>query len=276
MLICLLAGGHILIESPPGLGKTEMAKAVAAAMDMSFKRVQCTCDLNLADILGEIKGETLNKGPLFSNILLLDEINRAQPRTQSALLEAMGERTVTMGGHTHCLPEPFMVIATQNPVEYEGTFNLPEAQQDRFLLKTKMSYLSHEEEKDAIRVSCSKPPLKKLLCPSDIRNMQEATRQEVSMQEHVMEYIIALVSATRSRGEVLVGASTRAAVLFTQAVKARAFIDGRGAASCEDVSALAHAVLRHRLVMNPDSSNYGFNSDDLVDDLLRKVKPSVV
>jgi MoxR-like ATPase len=273
MLVCLLAGGHILIESPPGLGKTEMGKSVAATMDMGFKRVQCTPDLTPTDIIGETRGDAFRKGPLFTNILLVDEINRAQPKTQSALLEAMAEKTVTAAGHTHTLPEPFMVIATQNPVEYDGTFNLPEAQQDRFLLKTKMAYLSHDEEKDAIRASCSKPSLNKLFSCREVIAIQEAARQEVSVEEPIMDCIVDLVAATRARKEVMVGASTRAAVLFTQAVKAKAYLEGRMSASFHDVRDLSHAVLRHRLVMNPDASNFGYTSDDLIDDLLRKARP---
>jgi len=272
ILTCLFAAGHILVESPPGLGKTEISKTVAETMDMEFKRIQCTPDLKPADIIGELRSEMFVKGPLFTNILLVDEINRALPKTQSAFLEAMAEKNATLGGRPHSLPEPFMVVATQNPVEYEGTYNLPEAQQDRFLLKTHMTYLAPDDEKAAIRMASAKKQVKKLFTPGEVIELQRKVREEVEAGEDVVDYIVALVGATRARKEVLVGASTRAAILFTQATKAKAFLEGRTEASVDDARALAHPVLRHRLLMNPDSKNFGYTSDDLIEDLLRKVR----
>ncbi|MFH0862574.1 MAG: MoxR family ATPase [Candidatus Altiarchaeota archaeon] len=278
ILICLIARGHLLLESPPGLGKTEICKSLAESVDMGFKRIQCTPDLTPQDIIGQSRTDTetgmrtLDKGPLFTNILLVDEINRAQPKTQSAFLEAMAEETVTSYGRSYRLPEPFMVLATQNPVEYDGTYRLPEAQQDRFLLKSHMTYLEGEDEKSAIKASMSRRKVKRLCTSQDVIAMQRHAAETVSVEDRTMDYIISLVSATRHRNEVMVGASTRAAVLYTQAAKARAYMAGRTEACSDDVKALAHPVLRHRLLMNPDAKNFGYTSDDLIDDILRKTK----
>jgi len=278
VLVSLLAGGHILLESPPGLGKTEMSKTLAESMDLGFKRIQCTPDLAPEDILGSSRVDRdaglrlFNKGPIFTNLLLVDEINRAQPKTQSAFLEAMAERSVTCLGQTYRLPEPFMVVATQNPVECDGTHRLPEAQLDRFLLKARMTYLGCEEEKSAVRTALNKPKAERIFSSQEVVSLQRQVADEVRLEERIMDYIVALVSGTRHRREVMVGASTRAAVLFTQAAKASAYLHERTFVDDEDVRALAHPVLRHRLLMNPDASNFGYTSDDLIDDLLRKVR----
>jgi MoxR-like ATPase len=270
ILTCLLAGGHIILESPPGLGKTEMSKAIAESMDMVFKRIQCTPDLTSADIVGESVNGFFVRGPLFSNIVLVDEINRAQPKTQSAFLEAMSEETVTSGCRTHRLPQPFCVIATQNPVEYEGTYRLPEAQEDRFLMKSLMGYLAPHDEREAIGSSMRKEQVESIMKPGDVLALQRHVREDIAAGEDVIDCVISLVGATRGRCEVMVGASTRAAILYARAAKARACLEGRREATVEDVVELAHPILRHRLVMNPDSRNFGYTSDDLIDDLLRK------
>jgi MoxR-like ATPase len=281
ILLCVFSGGHILIESPPGLGKTEMSKCIAQSLELGFRRIQCTPDLAPKDIIGDAYADdplgfkVIGKGPLFTNILLVDEINRAQPKTQSALLEAMAEKTVTLGGHTYRLPEPFTIVATQNPIDYEGTYRLPEAQHDRFLMKTYMSYLSPQDEKTAIKLANAKPQPNKLFSPTEVLHIQKRIIEDVEADDAVVDYIIALVGATRARKEVSVGASTRAAILLMKAVKARAFLLGRDKATTGDVKALAHPVLRHRLVMNPDARNFGYTSDDLIDDILRKMKPKV-
>ncbi len=275
LVTCLVAGGHILIESPPGLGKTELAKCLAESVGLSFRRIQCTPDLAPSDIIGSTVREDglpggFEPGPVFSNILLIDEINRAQPKTQSALLEAMAEGSVTVQGSARRLPEPFMVLATQNPIECEGTYPLPEAQEDRFLMKTRMGYLSRDEEKEVLRMqSAARGPV----LPRERLIRLKAEAASVLVPDAVEDRIVDLVSATRRRREVLSGASTRASVLYIRAVKARARIQGRGEASAEDVDLLARPVLRHRLVMNPDARNFGYTSDDLIDDVLRKLGP---
>ena len=269
IITCLIAGGHILIESPPGLGKTELAKTLADSLGMSFKRIQCTPDLTPQDILGTGRGEFL-PGPIFSNVVLIDEINRAQPKTQSALLEAMAEGSVTVQGSTLHLPEPFMVLATQNPIECEGTYPLPEAQEDRFLMKVRMRYLSRDEEKAVLKLPAA--PARGVVlsreCLIDLKAKAASTRAPDAVQDRIID----IVSATRHRREVLSGASTRSSVLYLRAVKARAHLRGGDEAEAEDVDELAHPVLRHRLVMNPDARNFGYTSDDLIDDILRKLK----
>ncbi|MFH1055194.1 MAG: AAA family ATPase [Candidatus Altiarchaeota archaeon] len=276
ILICILSSGHILIESPPGLGKTLMARTIAEIMDMAFKRIQCTPDLAPRDIIGdmysdeELGGRFFGAGPLFTNVLLVDEINRAQPKTQSAFLEAMSERSVTVAGQTHILPEPFFVIATQNPIECEGTYPLPEAQQDRFLLKSHMTYLTPDDEREAIKSSVSSVKVSKLFTPAEVLAIQERIKSEIDVPDGVIDSIIALAAASRARKEVVAGASTRATVLYTKAVKTRAFLMGGRQATTQDVVELAHPILRHRLVMNQDSKNFGFSADHLIDDLIRK------
>jgi MoxR-like ATPase len=282
MMVCLFSGGHILLESPPGLGKTKMSKCLAQSMDLAFRRIQCTSDLTPSDVIGEAQAneglgcKVFQVGPLFTNILLVDEINRAQPKTQAAFLEAMGEGQVTVAGRTCRLPMPFMLVATQNPVESDGTYNLPEAQEDRFLLKSRMTYLSRQDEKRAILSSDSAPPMARILGREDILFARERIRQSVSVGDPVLDYIVSLVAATRHRKEALVGASTRAAVLFAAAAKSRAFLSGRFEVSVEDVWALAHPLMRHRLIMNADARNFGYTSDDLIHDILRTVEPPSV
>jgi MoxR-like ATPase len=275
MLIALLACGHLLLESPPGLGKTEMSKALADALDLSFRRIQCTPDLTPKDVVGELYCDQhagmrfFERGPVFANVVLVDEINRAQPKTQAAFLEAMSEGAVTVGGHPHRLPEPFIVLATQNPVESEGTYPLPEAQEDRFLFKSRMRHLAPEQEKMVLK-ACAHPAQGKLLSAKDVMGLREAA-SHVRLGDDVLDYIVSIVGATRARSEVSVGASTRASVMFGRAVRARAHLRGRGDAAAQDALRLAHPLLRHRLVMSADSRSFGYTSDDLVDDILRKL-----
>jgi len=277
-LIAILSGGHLLLEGPPGLGKTQMGRALAEVMDMGFKRIQCTPDLSPSDIIGglhadeQLGGRIFSAGPLFTNILLIDEINRAQPKTQSAFLEAMAEGAVTVGGATHRLPEPFLVIATQNPIDHEGTHPLPEAQEDRFLIKSYMTYLSHQDERQVIKSNSRGGQLKRILTPNEVMAIRQHIRDDVLIGDDIIDYIIALAAESRSRREVLAGASTRATVLYTQAAKAKAYLTGRSRVSPEDIVELAHPILRHRIVMNQDSRNFGYTADDLIDDILRKVK----
>jgi len=260
-VIALLAGGHILIEDLPGLGKTTIALALAGITGLSFGRVQCTSDLLPSDITGlsmfsrEEGHFTFLPGPIFSNIVLLDEINRAMPRTQSAMLEAMEERRVTLEGTTHSLPDPFMVFATQNPSDQSGTFPLPESQLDRFLLCTGVGYPPEGLEKGIIagggireRISGITP----VATAADIIEARRRVAEEVYLSESVVGYIYALVAATRGHAQILTGLSTRAAINLAQAARAAAFLEGRDFVAPEDVKGVAVAVCAHRLVLRPE------------------------
>ncbi|HXE98197.1 MAG TPA: MoxR family ATPase [Dongiaceae bacterium] len=259
-VISLLVGGHILVEDLPGLGKTTVALALAGATGLSFGRVQCTSDLLPSDITGlsifnrEEGHFSFQPGPIFNNIVLLDEINRAMPRTQSAMLEAMEERRVTIEGVTHPLPDPFMVFATQNPSDQSGTFLLPESQLDRFLICTGIGYPSELLEREIIagggireRVGSMTP----LITSAEIMAARSAV-QTVYLSDKVLSYIHSLVLATRSHELILTGLSTRAAINLAQASKAAAFLAGRDYVAPDDVKSIAVAVSAHRLVMRND------------------------
>jgi MoxR-like ATPase len=276
ILTCIFAGGHILLESPPGLGKTELAKAIAETLNVDFKRIQCTPDLSPHDILGETyveektQTQVFRKGPIHTNILLIDEINRAPPKTQAAFLEAMAEKKITVDGESHPLPEPFFVIATQNPIDYESTYPLPEAQQDRFLLKTYMDYLSEEDELKVLDQGGNNQPLEQLFNAKEILELQMEA-QKIKVPKEIEKYILDIIKTTRERKEVYTGASTRAGVQFIKAIKAKALIKGRDYIITEsDVIPLIIPVLRHRILMNPDSENFGYKSDDLLADIIKK------
>lgn len=260
-MIALLTGGHILIEDLPGLGKTTIALALAAISGLSFGRVQCTSDLLPSDITGlsvfnrEEARFTFLPGPIFNNIVLLDEINRAMPRTQSAMLEAMEERRVTVEGVTHHLPDPFMVFATQNPSDQSGTFPLPESQLDRFLICTGVGYPPEHLERGIIagggireRISGMTPAAS----TADILAARRSIERDVYLSEKVVGYIYALVAATSSHGAIQTGLSTRAAISLARAARATAFLEGRDYVAPEDVKGVAVAVCAHRLVMRPD------------------------
>jgi MoxR-like ATPase len=261
--IALLVGGHILVEDLPGLGKTTVALALAGASGLSFGRVQCTSDLLPSDITGlsiyarEAEHFSFQPGPIFNNIVLLDEINRAMPRTQSAMLEAMEERRVTIEGVTHLLPEPFMVFATQNPSDQSGTFLLPESQLDRFLICTGIGYPSEQLERQIIaaggireRISDMVP----LISSAEILSARKAV-QVVYLADAVLSYIHALVLATRSHSVIQTGLSTRAAINLAQAAKAAAFLAGRDYVAPEDVKGVAVPVCAHRLTMRSDMTS---------------------
>lgn len=258
--IALLAGGHILIEDLPGLGKTTVALTLAAVTGLSFGRVQCTSDLLPSDITGlSVYNRTEGSfnflpGPIFNNIVLLDEINRAMPRTQSAMLEAMEERRVTVEGVTHHLPEPFMVFATQNPADQSGTFLLPESQLDRFLICTGIGYPPHELEKAIIagggireRISAITP----LVTTADLLAARRQVAQEVFLADKLVDYIYAVVDASRHHPQLQTGLSTRAAINLAQAARAAAFLAGRDFVAPEDVKGVAVPVCSHRLVLRP-------------------------
>jgi MoxR-like ATPase len=256
-LVSLLADGHLLLEDVPGVGKTLLAKAVAKSIDCTFRRVQFTPDLLPADLLGtsifhQPTGEfRFLPGPLFSQVVLADEVNRATPRTQSALLESMGERQVSMDGVTHRLGPPFFVIATQNPYEFEGTYPLPESQLDRFLLRIEMGYPDRVAERDLLRQHRDGEPvdhLQPVLRAADITRLQDRTR-EVKVADSLADYVLDIVEATRVRPEIVLGASTRAAIGLYRAAQASALLDGRDYTVPDDVKALAVPVLAHRMIL---------------------------
>jgi len=281
IIIAIFAGGNILLESVPGMGKTVLIKAVADTMEMDFKRIQCTPDLKATDIMGELfydeksGSKSLIKGPVFTNLLLIDEINRAQPKTQSALLQAMEEKEISLGGNTYKLPEPFTVLATENPIDQEGTFPLPEAQRDRFMFMSVIQYLSLEEEMQIIKKKSKHPDMTKIFNPPEILIIREEINSSITMSDSVLEYAVKIIQGTRTRREVATGASPRASVAFCKAAKARAFFRGRDFVNAEDIKALAFPMLRHRIVLNPDSKEFGITPDDIISKVLEKVEPPV-
>jgi len=257
----LLAGGHLLIEDIPGLGKTTLALALAKTLGLSFGRIQCTSDLLPSDITGlSIFDRNRNEfrflpGPIFNNLVLADEINRATPKTQSALLEAMEERRVTIDGTTYPLPEPFMVIATQNPVEQVGTYPLPESQLDRFLLTTGIGYPPEEMEKAIILSGSIRDDILEITPLLDAGQLQAAllaVHSEVHLSPKIAEYIYQLANATRGHSMILAGVSTRGAIGVADAARARAFLAGRDHVLPEDVKALFAPVCAHRLILRPE------------------------
>ncbi len=256
-LVTLLGRGHLLIEDIPGVGKTTLASALAKSTDCSFRRIQFTSDLLPTDIIGvtifnqETRDFEFREGPVFSNIVLADEINRTNPKTQSALLEAMSEKKVSVERHTLMLPDPFMVIATQNPIEYHGTFPLPESQLDRFMLHLTIGYPSPEYERQAI-LSQSSFDLLEYLRPvvsrQEIVRMQEEA-EKVFTDDSVVDYLMQIVAATRDHPAIRLGASTRGAQFLLSAVRAHAYYEGRDFVSPDDVKVLAPLVLGHRIIL---------------------------
>lgn len=277
-LMALLTGGHILLEDIPGLGKTTMALAFAASLGLSFGRVQCTSDLLPSDITGlsifnrEEGRFTFIKGPVFNNILLIDEINRAMPKTQSALLEAMEERRVTVEGVTYTLPEPFLVLATQNPVEQVGTYPLPESQMDRFLLKTGIGYPPEEMEKGILRQGSIRDEILHLTAQLKREEILEAIRSvstDVYVGSKVIDYVYLLVKATRDHPMILTGISTRGGIGLVHAAKAAAYLDGRNFLTPEDVREVAGVVGAHRIILKPEHEGVG--KEALLDAIVREI-----
>ncbi len=264
LLIGLLTRGHILLEGVPGLAKTLAVKTLSSAIDTKFQRIQFTPDLLPADLIGTMiynqKDGTFSpkKGPVFANMILADEINRAPAKVQSALLEAMQERQVTIGEHTYPLEEPFLVLATQNPIEQEGTYPLPEAQIDRFMLKLKIDYPDQKEERQILDLMSQNDPISvtKVVTPADILRVREVVK-EVYVDDRIKDYIVQLVFATRKPQEykldlkdlIQFGASPRATIFLAQASRAHAFIKGRGYVTPEDIKAVGMDVLRHRIIL---------------------------
>ena len=284
VLVAMLCDANALLESYPGLGKTSLIKTIAEVMDLKFSRIQNTPDLMPSDILGtevieEVAGKRYFKfqqGPIFANIVLADEINRATPKTQAALLEAMQEKQVTVANKTYKLERPFFVLATQNPIEQEGTYLLPEAQVDRFLLKVMVVYPTYEEEvaiAERYTKVMSEEPLRKILGATSLLALQKFTRQ-VPIANDLTKYVVKLVSTTRTMKDFLeYGASPRASIGLILAAKARALLHGRTHVSQEDIDAMAFPILRHRLILNFEAERKGMTSDDVIKELLKKVKP---
>ena len=261
VLVALLAEGHVLIEDYPGVGKTALARALARSIDAEYARVQCTADLLPADVVGtnvfnqrEARFE-FRPGPVFANVVLVDEVNRASPKTQSGLLECMQERQVTVDKHSHELARPFLVIATQNPVEYEGTYPLPEAQLDRFMVRVSLGYPDAAAESDMLATHADRDRVLELNPVADVGGVlaAQAAVTEVHGSEALRRYIVAILDATRADPRVELGASPRAGLMLFRAAKAFAALQGRDHALPDDVQALARAVLTHRLLLAPGS-----------------------
>lgn len=279
VMVALLCEGHLLFEDMPGTGKTMLARAVAVSLGLDFHRIQFTPDLLPNDVVGVsvFNQQTLEfefrPGPAFSHVLLTDEINRATPRTQSALLEAMGEQQISVDGVSRTLPRPFLVMATQNPIEYEGTFPLPEAELDRFLMRLSLGYPDFTEEMFIIERQEQTHPIDSLeavATPEEVIALQEAAKT-VYVDRLVRQYIVTLTESTRNHRDVALGASPRATLGLFRVARAMALVNDRDYVIPDDVKMLAPAVLSHRLVLSPSARMRGIRSDELVSDLLNQV-----
>jgi len=285
LLAAFFAGGHVLLEGVPGVAKTLLAKALSRALDLSFARIQFTPDLMPADIVGtsvfrpQAGTFELRRGPIFTDVLLADEVNRTPPKTQAALLEAMEERQVTLDGARHVLGDAFFVVATQNPIEYEGTYPLPEAQTDRFLMKVRMGYPAAAEEAELLRRAAAgfdshdleAAGLRPVLSRPEVAETRSRARR-LPVAEPVLDYVSRLARASRELPRARLGASPRAGMALLAAARARAALRGAEYLSPDDVKAVARPVLRHRLILRPEAELEGATADDLVEELLETVE----
>jgi len=272
LAMCLIAEGHVLIEDVPGVGKTLLAKSLARSIDCTFQRIQFTPDLLPSDITGvsvwdrQSSSFVFNKGPIFANIVVGDEINRASPKTQSALLEAMEERQVTVDTSTHELEQPFMVIATQNPIEHEGTYPLPEAQLDRFMMRVVIGYPTRDKELEILDTHGGRPifdDLSPIASSGEVQDLIELARK-IHVAPSVKGYIVDIVDATRQHGELMLGASPRSALYLQRVARVRAGVYGREYVTPDDVKALARPVLEHRLALRPEAQMRGTDLESVV------------
>ncbi|MFH1717825.1 MAG: MoxR family ATPase [Planctomycetota bacterium] len=283
MIVALLAGGSVLIEDVPGVGKTTLANALAKSIDAKFRRIQFTPDLLPADILGSsiynpVSGDfRFSPGPIFCNILLADEINRASPRTQSALLEAMNENQATIEGQRHPLPKPFMVIATENPIEFHGTYPLPEAQMDRFLVRLDIGYPAVEVEVDILKSHALNEPLEKIhpvLQLEQVRQIQQEVAK-VHTDNGILEYIVEIVHATRRDNRLQLGISTRGTLMLSKAARARAYFQQRDFVIPDDVLWLVPYVLPHRMIPTSKTRHGGITARQIITDIVGHIKVPV-
>lgn len=282
-LVALLSGGHVLLEDVPGVGKTMMVRALATSVGAHFKRIQFTPDLLPSDVLGVsiYNPKTLQfefrPGPIVGNIILADEINRTSPKTQAALLESMEEASVTIDGETLQLPKPFFVMATQNPIEYEGTYPLPEAQLDRFLLKIKMGYPTLDEEIEVLRRAENREPIKEITSVISLERLQQLQQEvrEMHVEENVKAYIVQLTQGTRQHQHVYLGASPRASIGLMKAAQAFAYIKGRTFVTPDDVQYLAPYVLSHRIILQPEARYDAVTEEAIVKQVIQSVSVPV-
>jgi len=283
LLIALLAGGHILLEDVPGTGKTQLVKALARTIGGHFRRIQCNPDLLPTDITGVAiyhprdEAFIFRPGPVMANLLLVDEINRATTKTQSALLEAMEERHVTVDGESYALPVPFVLIATQNPIEFEGTYSLPEAQLDRFMMKITLGYPDEETERRMVLSPNSSAPADSLLPIADIERiaLMMGSVKRVHVDEAVADYLVRIVRATREHRGVQLGASPRAAISLLAAAKASAFLQERDYIIPDDIKHLASPVLAHRMMLHTESRVNGLTAEDVIETVVRETNVPV-
>lgn len=279
----IFSAGHILLEGVPGVAKTLSSKVLSKTLDVEFSRIQFTPDLMPSDVIGtsvfNMKESQFNfkKGPIFSNIVLIDEINRAPAKTQAALFEVMEERQITYDGVEYAMKFPFLVVATQNPVEQEGTYNLPEAQLDRFLFKIKLDYPTQEDETMILQryKSNIKPPVlddvKAIISPDDVRRIQELVKK-VIVEDKLLDYIASITYKTRNHGKIFLGASPRASLAILKSAKALAAIKGRDFVTPDDIKFVVPHTLNHRLILTPEAEIEGFSTEDVIEELLKNVE----
>ena len=278
-IVALLAGGHVLLEDVPGVGKTMMVRSLSKSVGANFKRIQFTPDLLPSDVIGVsiYNPKTLQfefrPGPIVGNIILADEINRTSPKTQAALLEAMEEASVTIDGETLDIPKPFFVMATQNPIEYEGTYPLPEAQLDRFLLKIKMGYPTAQQEIEVLRRAENRQPIQEIeavMSVEELLNLQQDVKQ-VYVEDGVKSYIVDIARATRNHQNVYLGVSPRASIALMKAAQAYAFMQNRDFVKPDDVKYLAPFVFGHRLILAPEARYEGVQPEDIIKEVIQQI-----